>query len=57
LPEIRPFPALRYRVDGADLAAVLAPPYDVIPPEYAEELARRHARNVVRLILNRRGEP
>jgi len=55
VPEIRPFPGVRYRVPEAGLGAVLAPPYDVIPPDYARTLLARHPRNVVRLILNLSG--
>ena len=32
---------------------MLAPPYDVIPPEYQKALYERDPRNVVRLVLNR----
>ena len=46
---LRPFRAVRY--SGNELAAVLAPPYDVIDPEQRAQLAARDARNVVRLIL------
>jgi uncharacterized protein (DUF1015 family) len=56
VPEIRPFGAVRYRLPDADLARVLAPPYDVITPDYLRTLAQRHPRNVVRLILNLSGE-
>jgi uncharacterized protein (DUF1015 family) len=51
LAEIQPFAGVRYR--GADLSRVLAPPYDVIPPAYRDELYTRDPRNVVRVILNR----
>ena len=47
--QLRPFRAVRYT--GKELAAVLAPPYDVIDPEQRAELAARDPRNVVRLIL------
>jgi uncharacterized protein (DUF1015 family) len=53
MPEIRPFAAVRYRVPDSDLAKVLAPPYDVIPPDYQQALYERDPRNVVRLVLNR----
>jgi uncharacterized protein (DUF1015 family) len=53
VPEIKPFPGVFYRVPEADLPNVLAPPYDVIPPAYQDELYARDARNVVRLVLNR----
>jgi uncharacterized protein (DUF1015 family) len=32
---------------------VLAPPYDVIPPAYRDELYARDPRNIVRVVLNR----
>ncbi len=54
MAEIEPFPGILYRVPEEDLPRVLAPPYDVIPPAYQEELYARDPRNVVRVILNRR---
>jgi len=53
LTEIRPFAGVRYRVPDPELARVLAPPYDVIPPAYQEALYARDPRNIVRVILNR----
>jgi uncharacterized protein (DUF1015 family) len=52
--KVRPFRPLRYNpaVVG-DLAAVVAPPYDVISDEYRDQLYGRSDYNVVRLILNR----
>jgi uncharacterized protein (DUF1015 family) len=55
LPEIEPFAAVRYRASGEELAALIAPPYDVISSEHVARLRARHAHNVVRLIL-RAGE-
>ena len=52
LPEIQPFRGVLYRVPAADLAKVLSPPYDVIPPAYQEELYARDPRNIVRVVLN-----
>jgi uncharacterized protein (DUF1015 family) len=51
LAEIRPFRGIHYR--AADLGRVLAPPYDVIPPSYQDELYTRDPHNIVRVILNR----
>jgi len=51
LAEIQPFAGVRYA--AADLSRVLAPPYDVIPPAYRDELYARHPHNVVRVVLNR----
>ena len=53
MAEIQPFHGVRYRAD-ADLARVLAPPYDVIPPAYQDELYARDPHNIVRVVLNRR---
>ncbi|MGH8889968.1 MAG: DUF1015 family protein [Acidothermaceae bacterium] len=51
---LRPFRAIRY-ADGLDrnLAAVLAPPYDVIDEDQRVALESRDPHNVVRLILPR----
>jgi uncharacterized protein (DUF1015 family) len=50
VPDVRPFRALRYALDDpATLAAVTAPPYDVIDDAARVRLAARDARNVVRL--------
>ncbi|MHB8468741.1 MAG: DUF1015 family protein [Gaiellaceae bacterium] len=49
MARIRPFRALRY--DVPDLAAVVAPPYDVISPEQRAGYLARDAHNVVHLTL------
>jgi uncharacterized protein (DUF1015 family) len=49
MAQIRPFTALRY--DVPDLAAVVAPPYDVISAERRAELLARSPYNVVHLTL------
>jgi uncharacterized protein (DUF1015 family) len=51
--EIQPFPGILYGVPETELPRLLAPPYDVIPPAYQDELYARDPRNVVRLELNR----
>ena len=54
MPEIRPFRALRYDPAAiADLALVVAPPYDVIDPAEQARLLARHPANVVRLDMPR----
>ncbi|MEX0867425.1 MAG: DUF1015 domain-containing protein, partial [Pirellulales bacterium] len=54
MPDIQAFRGLRYDLGHVgDLSNVVAPPYDVIPPEMQEELYDKHPANVVRLILNR----
>ena len=53
MAEIQPFRGVLYRVPEAELAKVLAPPYDVIPPAYQDELYARDPRNIVRVVLNR----
>jgi uncharacterized protein (DUF1015 family) len=50
---LAPFRALRYDPDRVDLAAVVAPPYDVIDAAQQAELEARHPANVVRLTLPR----
>jgi uncharacterized protein (DUF1015 family) len=52
MADIAPLTPLRYdHARLAGLAAVAAPPYDVISPEERAQLAARHPHNVVRLIL------
>lgn len=52
MPHIRPLRALRYDASAVgDLAAVVAPPYDVIGNDERARLVARHPRNVVRLDL------
>ena len=54
MPEIQAFRAIRYDLGHVgSLSDVVAPPYDVIDPEFQEELYKKHPCNVVRLILNR----
>jgi uncharacterized protein (DUF1015 family) len=54
MAEIAPFSGLRYAPDRApDLAAVLAPPYDVIGDSERRALEARSPHNVVRLELPR----
>lgn len=54
MPQTAPFAALRYNLDHiGSLDDVIAPPYDVIDPALQDQLYKRHAANVVRVILNR----
>jgi uncharacterized protein (DUF1015 family) len=48
---MQPFRAVRFAADGAALAALTSPPYDVIDDREREELAAQDPHNVVRLIL------
>jgi uncharacterized protein (DUF1015 family) len=48
-----PFRAVRYNTSVSDLAAVIAPPYDVIDDREQAELEAANPHNVVRLILPR----
>jgi uncharacterized protein (DUF1015 family) len=53
MAEIRAFRGIRYSArDGASLAAVLAPPYDVINSDQQHNLCDSDPYNVVRLILD-----
>jgi len=50
LAEVTSFPGVRYQEEiGADLSALVAPPYDVIPPTLQRELHARHPHNVIHL--------
>ncbi len=52
MPEIRPFRALRYEpTNVGELAAVVAPPYDVVSVAERAALIARHPANVVQLDL------
>lgn len=52
MPEVRPFPGIRYNIEAVkDLSLVVAPPYDVIDPQQHAELLARNPFNAVRLIL------
>jgi len=52
VPEIKPFPGVRYNTEKIrDLSLVVAPPYDVIDKDQHAELLARDPFNVVRLIL------
>lgn len=51
--QLLPFRAVRYNPSVSDLAAVIAPPYDVIDDAQQSELEAADPHNVVRLILPR----
>lgn len=54
MPLIRPFKAILYNKKKIkDIAKVVAPPYDVIPPKMQSGLYRKHEYNIVRLILGK----
>lgn len=55
MADVRPLPGIRYAAT-ADLAALVTPPYDVIPPEAQTRYYERHPENIIRLELGR-GEP
>jgi len=48
---VRPFKGVRYNLEKVLLKQVTAPPYDVISPEFKEELKERCPYNVVKLDL------
>ncbi|HEU5440024.1 MAG TPA: DUF1015 domain-containing protein, partial [Ktedonobacterales bacterium] len=52
MADVRPFPALRY-APGANLAAVVTPPYDVISPAAQAGYYARDPHNIIRLELGR----
>jgi len=51
MPVILPFRAIRYNADALNMAQIVSPPYDVIPPGLQSDLYRRHSFNAVRLEL------
>ena len=54
VPSIRPFKAIIYNKKKIKkISKILAPPYDIIPPDMQDELYRKHKNNVVRLILGK----
>jgi uncharacterized protein (DUF1015 family) len=54
MAHIEAFRGIRYDLGHVgSLSDVVAPPYDVISPEFQTELYKRHPSNVIRLILNR----
>jgi uncharacterized protein (DUF1015 family) len=54
VPRFEPFRAIRYAPD-VDLAAVVAPPYDVLSDADVDELAARDPRNIVHVDVPRGG--
>jgi uncharacterized protein (DUF1015 family) len=52
MADVRPLAGLRY-TQGADLAALVTPPYDVIAPEAQDRYYARAEHNVIRLELGR----
>src|SRR5690349_6109268 len=52
MAEIKPFRGVRYNPEQiGDLGTVIAPPYDVVPPEMRARLASAHPENAIRLEL------
>ena len=54
MPQFEPFRAFRY-APGTDLAAVIAPPYDVLSGADVDELAARDPHNIVHVDVPRGG--
>lgn len=54
MPTIEPFRGLRYDLGHVgSLSDVICPPYDVISPEFQDQLYKRHPCNYIRIELNR----
>ncbi|HJX02084.1 MAG TPA: DUF1015 domain-containing protein, partial [Candidatus Humimicrobiaceae bacterium] len=49
MAEIIPFKGILYNVSKVSMEDVLAPPYDIITPDYKEELYRKSPYNIVRI--------
>lgn len=57
MPDLRPFPGIRYTPRAGPPADLVAPPYDVIGPQEHAALCRKSPYNVVRLTLGERTTP
>lgn len=59
MPDLSPFPGIRYNLDAVDasLDDLTAPPYDVIDDESRASLEAAHSHNAVHLILPRDSNP
>lgn len=54
MPTLEPFRGLRYDLGHVgSLSDVVCPPYDVVSPEFQDQLYQRHPCNYVRIELNR----
>lgn len=53
---VRPFKGIRFNPEKVLLKQVIAPPYDVISPEYRQVLAHRSASNIVHIDLPEGGD-
>lgn len=54
MAEVVPFTGIQYNPELiGDMAAVVAPPYDVITPEEQDAFYARHPHNVIRLIMGK----
>jgi len=54
MPEIQAFRGIRYNLGRVgSLSDVVSPPYDVIGPEFQDELYKKHPNNFVKIDLNR----
>jgi len=49
MAEVVPFKGILYNVSKVSIEEVLAPPYDIIAPEYKEALYKRNPFNIVRI--------
>jgi len=53
MAKIVPFRGILYNVSKVSIEDVLAPPYDIITPEYREELYKKSPHNIVRIDLGK----
>ena len=57
MPEFLPFIGTRFDKSKVSIQDVVAPPYDVISPEYRDILYARNDHNIIRLELSREDDP
>lgn len=53
---VNPFKGILYNPEKVDASAAMAPPYDIVSPEFKEELYKRDPHNVIRIDFGKDGD-
>ncbi len=56
MAEIIPIKGILYNPDKVDASEVMAPPYDIVTPEFKEKLYRRDPHNIIRIDFGKEGD-
>ena len=56
MAEIIPFKGILYDPDKVDASTAMAPPYDIVTPEFKEELYKRDPHNIIRIDFGKDGD-